>query len=390
MISNYLPLDEGDCLRKTLAFALFFILKNDTIILTNMEHKKINITLLILTALSSFASWYSVERAINLQNSSIWLVPTICFSFYFIFLCLCFVMIKKTYVLEILILVTFLPSFIFSWDISRIVAFLFASLGMAVAIHKIKKDLLLNIKVDLGKSIGTAKTIMIVSIALMISSQYYDDIKDKEIQKMFPKFDFSRISNAVTPRVLSFMNPQFKNVDSNSSTVDEFILQIQKNQIEDSSLENNENRQIDEMIEKQGGASLTQEQKDAIKKDALEKLAQSKEEIQKSSQAMVLEEGRKKLSEMSGKNLSGSEKISSVFSDIVNNKINTYLAPSMDQGSMPILPIIIAVILFFTIISLGNLLSVLLVQLVKLIFKIFVHYDWVMIRKIQTEVESIE
>jgi hypothetical protein len=355
-----------------------------------MGHKKLDISLTALTLIFSFISWFSVNRAINVENSSIWAVPIFCFSLYFITLCLSFVLIRKKFAVEIMVLVSFLLSFIFSWDISRIFAFIFASLGMAIALYKIKKDMLLNIKVDLGKSIGTAKFIIVLSIALMISSQYYGEVKNRDGQKIIPKLDLSSITNVVTPNLISIINPQFKSLDNNGLTVDEFVLQIQNDQIKNNPLAENNDQKINEMIEKQGGSNLTSEQKDAIKKDTLEQLAQSENELAKTSQALVLEEGRKKLSEMSGHQLSGSEKITEVFSDIVNKKINEYLMPGIDQGSMPILPIIIAIILFLTIAYLGNLVSILLVQIVKFIFKLFIRYGWITIKKIQTEVESIE
>lgn len=349
-----------------------------------MEHKKLDISLLILTLFSSLASWYSVERAINVENSSIWLIPIVCFSLYFIFLCLSIVLVKKSYLLEIVITATFLLSFFFSWDLSRLIAFLLALLGMTASLYRIKKDLLLNIKVDLGKSIGAAKSILILSIAIMISSQYYGEVKDKEMQKTILKLDISSTSKIITPDLISFLNPQFKNINSSGLTVDEFILQMQKDRLEKSLKEGSENQKLDKIIESQGADSLAPEQKDFIRKEFLQNLDQSNGEI------AILEEGRKKLSEMSGKEITGSEKISDVFSDIVNKKINEYLVPSIDQGSMPILPIVIAIILFFTIASLGNLLSIFLVLIVKLVFKAFLSYNWIVIKKVQTEVESIE
>jgi len=285
---------------------------------------------------------------------------------------------------------SFLSSFFFSWDISRLIALLFAILGMTVALYRIKRDLLLNIKVDIGKSIGTANSILILSIAIMISSQYYGEIKGREVQKMIPEFDISSISKIITPKLISFINPQFKTLSDKGSTVDEFILETQKGHLENGSFYGNEEQELEKIIESQGEKNLTPEQKFFLKEEAQRNFENSENGIIASSESIILEEGRKRLSQMSEKEISGLEKISDVFSDIVNNKINGYFVPSIDQKNMPVLPIVIAAILFFTIASLGNILSLLLIQLVKLAFKTFLKFNWIAIKKIQTEVESIE
>jgi len=56
------------------------------IILNAMRKNILNFILALATLSFSFLGWFSVYRAINVEGSSIWLTPILCFSF-FIFFC---------------------------------------------------------------------------------------------------------------------------------------------------------------------------------------------------------------------------------------------------------------------------------------------------------------
>lgn len=355
-----------------------------------MQHKKLTSVLIFLALVFAFLSWRSIDQAITVAGSSIWLVPTIWISLFFITICLAFVLFKERYIAELLVVACYLLSFIFIFDLTRIIALILATLLVSLGLIRIKKDLDLNIKIDIGKSIYAGKVFIVTSLAIMISSQYYSTIKYTDTTALIPKFNFGEGSGAITSSILSMANPQFRSVQDSSSTVDEFLIETQNNQMEQNSSLSTDS-EVDQIIEEQGGNNITPAQRAAIKADALDKINQSKDKVFEASQALALEEGRAKLSELAGKTVTGNEKIADIFSEIVNNKIAGYFQPvEADSTTAAFLPMIFALVLFLTVIPLANFLWLFFPSLIGGIFKILVRFEVVRVGLVMTEVEKIE
>jgi len=323
------------------------------------KQKILKYILIFLTLLFSFLVWFSVSQAINVPTASNWGIPILWFSFFFISLSLCLVLIKRLVFAELIILATFFLSllFVFIWEgifqhiLVILISFLFASWG----IRRIRQDLKLNIIIDLWKTLRTGSALLIFAFSLIIASQYYWETKNTSLENTLPKFKIDAFSEKLTSKVLSFVNPDFKNLDEENITVDQFILETRKKQFTE---------------------SLVSEE--------------LSNELFENSQALVLEEGRRQLSDLAGIKLNGQEKLSDIFSSTVNNRINNLISPSFsDNSQLPLLHLILAFILFLTVASLGSFLGILLIPLANLIFFGFRKSGWVEIIKIQKEVEEI-
>ncbi len=337
---------------------------------------------------AAFFSWYSVERAINVFNSSTWLAPMAWFFLLFTLLCLEFVLVKNRIVSGAAAVVSCALSLVFAPSLVHLGACFFGISLIFLAEDGIKKDLELNIKIDLGKTIRTGKSFLVLALAVLITSQYYFSVRDSTAGKV-PKFELGGISETLTPRILSAVNPSFKNIESEDLTVDQFILQIEESQKESGGLEINDG-DLDKLIGQPSGAELTSQQRELIKKDALEKMNQAEGALDESKKAFILQEGRKKFSEIAGRELTGTEKMSVVFSDAINNKISDYFQPSLaESGGFPLLPMVFSLILLLTIIPLGSFLSRFSIYLCRLVFWIMVKRNYVMIEKVMMEVERI-
>ena len=354
-----------------------------------MQHKKLDSILVILALAFSFFAWRSVDQAINVPGSSIWLIPTIWFSLLFINFCLILIVIKERHVLELLAVACYLMSFIFVFDFSRLAALILSVLLFSLGMLRIKKDLDLNIKIDIGKSVYAGKAFIVTSMAILIASQYYSEVKDMNSEALIPKFNLGEGSGAITSSILSSIDPNFRSIQNDDLTVDEF-LKMQSEQAMLESMDDTDS-QIDMIIDEQGGKDLTPAQKAAIKVDALSKINGSKETVSKASQELALEEGRNRLSKMMGKNITGDEKISDVFSEIVNNKIAGYFQPAGGDGTTSaFLPLIFTLILFLTIIPIANFLWFFFPPLIGGIFRLLVKFEAVSINRVMEEVEKIE
>ncbi len=311
--------------------------------------KILKYVLALLTLLSAFFAWQSVERAINISGSGAWTVPTLWFSLLIMLLYVDILTIKRILMLQSMLAAVFLLSLFFASGFWYLIALALAYLFSSWALLKIKKDLRLNVKLSLWKSVRTGSTLLILAVSIVISSQYYFEIKNLGREHIVPHFQFSGLTSGLTSRILSAFNPNFKNMDQQGLTVDQFVLEIAKQQ-NAGALPNN------------------------------------------GQEGMILEEGRKQLSEMVGTPLAGQEKVSDVFSNLINDKINQYLAGSglSDSNNSSVLPYIMAIVLFITTLSLGSFLNTFWILVAELAFFVLVRLKFIKVSKVSVEMEVIE
>ena len=324
-----------------------------------MKIKILKYVLIFMTLLMAFFSWQSVERAINVPEASNWGVPIPSFSLLFVLFYLDVILIRRFFILQSMFLAALATSFIFSFSFGHLVIAILAYLLILWSLMKIKRDLHLNVKVSLWKSIGAGSLLMLFAISVMISSQYYAEVKDLSSARLIPKFNFGEVTGGATSKILSSVNPDFKKLDQEGLTVDQFILETQKDQ-------------------------MPMDLPEGLSGAMAEKLAMEEEKI-------LLQEGRKKFSEIAGAPLTGQEKISDVFSGIINQRIDQYLGSKMsDPEEKSPLPFILAIALFLTVLPLGSLLSTVWIIVVEIIVWIFKKTDLIRIAKVPVEMEVIE
>lgn len=320
-----------------------------------MKTSIIKYFIVFLVYLVGFLAWLSVERAINIPESSTWLVPAIWFSAFFILLSLGVVLLRDS-VQRWMLAGSFFLSWLFSFSLGQFV-FAAASFLLALwALGKIAKDLELNKKIDVIKSARTGKSILILALALAISTQYYFSVRNTDKAMIIPKFK----SGFIAEKILPELYPNLKNTEGDL-TVDEFILEMSK----------------------KNSKEITSEKDLGMYEKEAEKILQNNEK-------MILQEGRLNLSKMAGKEITGQEKMADVFSDMINNRISEYLSKGMDQGNALLVSRIAALVLFLTIWSLSAFLSPVVSVFVFVIFFILKKSGLIKISTVMAEVEVLE
>ena len=332
-----------------------------------------------------FFSWFSVYRAMKIPEASIWLMPIIWFSLYVIAMCLAIVLVRQEIAVELAITFSFLLSLIFTFSIWYFAIFIFCVFLMLSAVRNIRKDLDLNIKISLWKSLLVGKFKIIIVLALLISSQYFFFVSKTDGQKTVPKFNISVMSSKMIEPILGIINPDFKKIKQDGITVDKFILENQNNS-DINFLSNNE-----ETIDQQIPADLPSKQREALKQQALQQINDSKAQLLQKNNELIQQQGRKQLSEMVGRDLKGDEKIADVFAGFIDKKINDYFQPQVDNNnkSSSLLSYIVAAVLFLTIWPIGSVLGVLWFAIVIIIFKILLYFGLVEITTVTVEREMI-
>ncbi len=335
-----------------------------------MRKNIIQYALPALTIIISFVSFLSVYRAINVTEASVWLTPIVWFSLFFIIISFDIVLVKNKMITYLTLLLSLLPSFIFTFSIWHFIIIILGFLLLLAARARILSDIEHGKKVKMGRSLRFGKSYMYLAIALVVSGQYYFSVKDQPAQKFIPDFKIDGITNYLTPKILSAISPNFSASVSDEMTVDQFIIQMQQGQ-------------LDKMgYSPEKLAKLPSDQRALVQKQIDDEM--------KTNQDALFEEGRKKFSDLADRPVGGTEKVSVIFSEVIDNKINNYFKPgNIDTGAFPVVPII-TLILFLTLASLGSFLGIIVVPIAAGIFKLLVKLELVSILKVTTETEIIE
>lgn len=353
--------------------------------------KTLKYILIAANVILSFFSWQSVDKAINVTGSSDFLFPAIYFSFFFISIYLSSIFIKEGSILQVLILVSFFVGFVFTFESWHLAAILFSIILAYIGIYKIRRDMEQNIKISLGKAVNAGKQYIIIGVAIIISCQYFLTIKDKDFQYVIPRIQSSKSFDIITSKALGMINPDFKNISEKNITVDDFIIETQKKKIEEENLSAIPEERISNTIAGRIEEFDSYEKKEEIKKETEENLKNINNKLLENNQQIILEESRKSLSQMVGKELTGQEKISDIFPQMINKKITDYFNPQMAKNTnLPLLPMVLAIILFLTIVPAGSILNIFWILVVRLIFWILVKSKVITINKVQRDIEIME
>lgn len=335
-----------------------------------MKNKTLKIVIAVLAVGSALGGWIAVDRAINVPNASTWLAPIFWFSLFFIIIGLNIALVKNKIVIYSTLFLALLPSLVFSFNLWHFLVVIFGFLFLSASRVRIQGDIDYGKKVKPGRSLRFGKSYIYLALALVISSQYYFSVKDQPVQKFIPDLKIDGITDYLTPKILSAISPNFSASIGDETTIDQFIIQMQEGQ-------------LDKMgYSPEKLAKLPPDQRALVQKQIDDEL--------KNNQDLLFEEGRKKFSDLTGWPVDGTEKVSDIFSQVINNKINDYFQPgNIGTSSLPVAPIA-TLFLFLTIASLGSFLGIILVPITAGIFRLLVKLKTVTISKIQAEVEIIE
>lgn len=351
-----------------------------------MQKKHFPIVLMTLNFLSALAAFFAISRAIKVADASTWVVPMIWVSLFIISLCLVGVFAKNRLAAEIVVAASLLLSLFFAFNLIHFAVTVLAIFLVLGGLYSIQKDLDLNVKISLWKSLYMGKFKIIMGLALLISSQYFSTIKAMEGPVNVPRIDLSEVAGPLLSPILGIVNPEFAQASRENITIDEFIIKTQQDSEDDAQ------DQLDnmELIEANMPAGISEKQKELLRQQALAQMSGARSKMLEQNRQLILLEGRRQFSKITGKKINGDEKVSSVFIGMINDKINNYFQPGVGgEEKSNFFPLVLTLILFLTIWPVGSLLSNIWFITVILIFKVFVRFGLVEIKRVSVEREMI-
>ena len=265
--------------------------------------------------LSAFLSWYFLYRAVTVPGSSVWGAPITIFFILLVFFFLCTVLVRRAAYLVAVLAAALLLSLVFTATLLHFALLLLSIVIAYYAMRNIRESLEFSLKLRFFNSFMTGRSYLVFALIIAIASQYYALVSRGAGEVNLPTFEVSRDVALSLGKIYGRINPKYSFFSSaREITVDNFILQNQK-------------------------ADLPWQDP-----------ARSAAAINS-----VLEQGRKHLSGLSGKQLNGSEPVADVFVELVTRKINDYFAVGLAQSgkSRPI-PLFLTCVLFLTLLPLAT------------------------------------
>jgi len=280
-----------------------------------------------LVIVFSFLMWGAVKWAIDDGAVSVFIRPTIFFSLAFISFLLLLIISSHKLLIQITAGCFIFFSLFFIFDFLHLLILGVCYLILTYSIHRIRKDLSLSIKIDFYKSIRVGIMFLIFAFGISISSHYFFQARVNNFKNAVPELNVSWLVEKIAPKIISSMNQDLQGIQEEGLTVDQWILETEKENIE--------------MLSQAGN---------------------------KLGKDLILEGGRSQMKEFSGIDIRGDEKMSEVISQMVNEKISDFIITDYSDKKFPAIPFAFTIILFLTLLSIGAFLYPFWIWIAEIIF----------------------
>ena len=265
--------------------------------------------------LSAFLAWYFLYRAVMVPDSSIWGAPITIFFILLVFFFMCTVLVGSAAYLGTVLAASLLLGLVFAATPLHF-ALLLLSIGLAYfAMRNIRDSLKFSLRLRFFNSFMSGRSYFVFALIIAITSQYYALVSRAGGEVNLPTFEISRDVTLSLGKLYGHINPKYSFFSSaREMTVDKFILQ-------------NQNAVLPGREAGLAAAALTP----------------------------VLEQGRKQLSDLSGRQLSGSEQVADIFVDLATRKINDYFTGGIAQsGKSSAIPLFLTCVLFLSLLPIAT------------------------------------
>lgn len=280
-----------------------------------MRKKILEPAMLAGLALSAFLSWYILYRAVMVPGSSIWGAPITIFFILLVFFFMCTVLVRSAAYLSAVLAASLLLGLFFAATPLHF-AFLLLAAGIAYwAVRNIRESLEFSVRLRFFSSLMSGRSYIVFALIVAVTSQYYALVSRAGKEVNLPTFEISRAATLSLGKLYGHINPKYSFFSSaRGLTVDKFILQ-------------NQSAALPGQDPARAAAELNP----------------------------VLEKGRKQLSELSGRQLNGSEQVADVFVDLVTRKINDYFTVGIAQsGKSSAIPLFLTCVLFLSLLPVAT------------------------------------
>jgi len=310
---------------------------------------------IIGAVISSIYFWRTIFKLISATEVECWISAMAIFSIFFIFWSLGTLLEDKRWNFFLFEGVLIFTGIIFSQDqffiLTAFLAWGILYLG-TIWVHDSMKA---RVRLNIWMSLRLGRRLFVAAITIVIVGGFLMPVVLSGEKKVLPLINITDNQARLVSKMMSIFD---SNIDENglaSMTVDEYILKEQK--------------------------GFRSERKNILNNNSTTAFT----EIEKRA---IIANGRASISKLVARSVQGDEKIMSIFTEMINNKINNYFNTEVSQAS-GFAPLFFSILSFFAIFSVGSFITSLLTFVVAVLFRLLVLTRLIEIGKKKVEVEVI-
>jgi hypothetical protein len=212
------------------------------------------------------------------------------------------------------------------------------------------------------------------------------------LSDLMKQFEIRKSSERMVNQAMVMLNPDFKKIDDDNVTVDEFLETLQKSQAdEQSSSEERVEPMSDEDLLTIAGIDPASPKAPIILSEIKKQMSKDQSGSSDSQQQLILNQSRKQFSTIIGQPLTGQEAIADVFSGFIEKSIWSYAQPKTNENSSSsTIAFVLSLLIFLSVVSIGSIAKIVWIFAVKLYFFILTRMHLVRVKKLSIEQEVIE
>lgn len=220
------------------------------------------------------------------------------------------------------------------------------------------------------RSIRAGQFFFVAGLALSLSGGYYVFLKQASWEELVPRFRVGEEMTAVIFKAASVINPSFSTLSNGDTTVDEFLLGLERSKSEETLL-----------LESKRTVSVTSSPMD------IGGTVAGNVSGQQLADEMFLRSGREQIAGLAGRPVEGNEKISDILSIALQRKLIGFLGEQKTTEHIPsqAVPFFLALLLFFTLLPVISILGLLCILMAELLFVLSLRIGWLALESISVE-----
>ncbi len=314
--------------------------------------KKTALGLLVGLGVFSFGAWDALTRAVLIEEASSFLVPSLWFALFFLFLLTGAILWQEKLFSALAALVAVAPSLLQALSLWHALLVIISGALVFCGLRRVQQELGERLHVSVRRSLLSGMTLLVLGVSVTLSSQYFVHAETLSWERLVPSFD---LAEGTGPLLLRMMKPLYPGIDTlqdKTVTVDSFLHEVQIN---------NNTAMVEAPLEVQ---NMFWEQE----------LARTKKEL-----------GR-----LLGREVIGTENMQVILAEVLRKKTITLFSNESTKLPIPILPFFLSFLLFLTLYPLLAFLVPFIGILAHGLFQMFLALGWVKRSVVSVEQEIIE
>jgi hypothetical protein len=314
----------------------------------------------IIIVVAAAVVWYLADKIFAQVYLNNWGWLIFASSTFFIFWSLGAMIFRDRRVFLGMTFVALCSQLIFIQEVGIFLIILISFLILSLARWIIRKEIKSRLEVNIWDSLRVGKRLFILTIALMLASQYYFFDTPQIESKNLPKIKIgSEQQGGYMKKIIAMIDADVFDSSGDSLTVNEFVLKKAENKKTDT-----ENK----------GYLVNNVKLDNFQKEIL------------------LESGRGDIAKMAEREVFADEKIVDIFVEILNKKIDDLLNLNVGyiNQDIPVMHLVFTLAIFLAVFSAGMMISFIWIFLVKIILLMLVEIGLLSVDKKAVNMEILK